>query len=178
MANKSVPQEVQDLLNSLRKLLTEAVGEKSALAVEDNIIKLWVKCYFLLENNILTNDDLLDLDPALRDAFGKIIKVREATYSPNHGIADDVIEKHLRMIHEDLTRVESGLSKLLTPHLKPKSIQRIHQIFNVIGTITFLKTAIVQPPPPNDTEFLKDELDDLVAVMERYLAFQYYRGEN
>ena len=45
MAKAAVPEEVQRLINSLRVLLQTHIGEQEALEVEDNIIKLYIKCF-------------------------------------------------------------------------------------------------------------------------------------
>jgi len=181
VAKSSVPEPIQKLINALRILLARNIGENEAIIVEDNIIKLFVKCFCLEEDGELKIQEFNKMDIPMRQAFGLISKLRDQTVVRKIG-DEELVDETLKKIREYLRLTETALTTILTPHLKPKSIQRIAVIFRHVGNPAFLKKAIVTPTPAELNEskvvFLEEEIDSLCIAMDKYLSHHFYQDES
>jgi len=178
MAKAAVPEEVQRLINSLRVLLQTHIGEQEALEVEDNIIKLYIKCFCLEEDGQLKLEEFLAMDLPMRQAFTSISKLRDQTVS-RRADTERIMEEGIAKIRDHFRETETKLTTLLTPHLKPHTISKIGVIFKHVGNPVFLRKCIVAPPPgrEQDYKFLEEEIDSLCSAMDKYLSIHYYQDE-
>jgi len=178
MAKAAVPEEVQRLISSLRALLQTHVGEGPALEVEDNIIKLYVKCFCLEEDGQIKMEDFWQMDQPMRLAFAAISKLRDQTMARRPDAVAAATEG-IKVIQGHLRETETRLTHLLTPHLKPHTISKIGIIFKYIGDPMFLRKAIVAPlqGQAQPYNFLDDEIDNLCSAMDKYLSIHYYQED-
>jgi hypothetical protein len=178
MAKAAVPEEVQRLINSLRVLLQTHIGEQEAMEVEDNIIKLYVKCFCLEEDGQIKMEEFLAMDQPMRLAFTSISKLRDQTVARKANSAQ-IIEEGIAKIRDHMRETENRLTNILTPHLKPHTISKIGVIFKHVGNPVFLRKCIVAPPPgqAQDYTFLEEEIDSLCLAMDKYLSVHYYQDD-
>lgn len=177
MAKAAVPEEVQRLINSLRVMLQTHIGEQEALQVEDNIIKLYVKCFCLEEDGQVKMEEFLVMDQPLRQAFTAISKLRDQTVARKAN--NELIQAGIAKIRDHFRETETKLTALLTPHLKPHTISKIGVIFKHVGDQSFLIKSIVAPSPGQAQvyTFLEDEIDSLCSAMDKYLSIHYYQDD-
>jgi len=122
------PEEVTNLVTALKHIVErESKSSKKANEIEENIFKLGVKAYFLLNDKRITMDDLLVADKPLRSALELLAKCHDhAKYSrvPNEGL---LMEK-FGEVEKKMKEGGELLSKTLEPHLKPKTIQMLKEL--------------------------------------------------
>jgi len=79
------PEEVTNLVTSLKRIVEKDSGSsKKASEIEDAIFKVGIKCYFLIQGNKFTMNQLLAADQPLRQALEVLAKCHDhAKFSRN-----------------------------------------------------------------------------------------------
>jgi len=162
LGKKIIPPQARGLLKGLRNIIAKVYNQKRAEEVEKGIIKLVVKAKICIDDKKVSEDDFLQADAPLRKAFNVIVDlfdyfgepITEKTKASFQGAAN-----HLK---------EAGniLSNLMKPHVQPKNLARLHDIFDILGSVDFFTKAWGTP------EITKD-MEDLVDAMNKYTQFNF-----
>jgi len=167
ISRRLADDETLQLLKNLKVVIKKDSGnQKKAEEIEDDIMKIAVKSFFLVDNKVIPGDAFLDVDGPIRKAFELIVKVwdkKDRSTPDSLKVAFNAIEGHLH-------KAEQVLIKILLPHLKPKSIARIKNIFNYVGSAKFLNNIMMDPE-------LEDEVHELVKALEYYTQFYHYKED-
>jgi len=154
-----IPEDIKLLLRSIRNVVVVVGGDSSAsrdLAdrLERNAIKIVVKCYFLWENKVIALSDFQRVEPPLKQALKLLLTV----FDHVEKIKDDnmkkmVLDEKFTIVSVLLQTVRDNLVSLLQPHLKPKSIGRIHETFEKIAYTDFFLKAWGDPNLKSDVSY-------------------------
>jgi len=68
------PEEVKNLIASLKRIVEKETSSKRAAEIEENIFKIGVKAYFLIDGGKCKFDDLLAADKPVRQALDLLAK--------------------------------------------------------------------------------------------------------
>lgn len=166
MMKRLADDDTKQLLTALKKVVGKYFDEKRANEIENSIIKLAVKCYFLVENKSLSSESFLDVDGPIRSAFELISKI----YDKMHRVNEEALREAFGRVSKDLQKTESVLEGLLLPYVKQKTLQRLKDTFSCLSNPKFL-FAVFQD------EELEDEIHDLVKAMEYYTQFHVYKDK-
>jgi hypothetical protein len=167
MTRRLADEETLNLLRNLKIVIKKDSGSaKKAEEIENDIMKIAIKSFFLVDNKVIPGDAFLDVDGPIRKAFELMVKVwdkKERTSPESLKVAFNTIEQHLK-------KAEQVLTKILLPHLTAKSIQRVKNIFSYVGSARFLSNIMM------DNE-LEDEVHELVKAIEYYTQFHHYKED-
>lgn len=117
-----VPDIVLNTLDSLKRFVRLIDGEEKAENFEKNILRLSTKVALLFKNSKLHHDDVKILHQPLNKVYTLIIDGHE-------GLPSFKIEN----LFDTLSTVKVLLFKLLTPHFKPKSVNRLTSVFDYVS---------------------------------------------
>jgi len=157
-----VNEETKLLLVALKRIVSKVENNKVAEEIEDNMMKIITKAFFLEKDKKITIADFLVADAPLREAFELLIKMRDFS----HRMKPSTVQENLLRVHNYLVQVEKILAEMLMPHLKPKSIKRLGRTFGLLGSEEFLQKAW-------SDEALEEERDLLTDAMSRYTQFHF-----
>jgi len=162
LGKKIIPAQARGLLKALRRILSKVYGEKRAREVEKGIIKLVVKAKICIDDKKVGEDDFLQADAPLRKAFNVIVDLYDYYGDPvntKSKLAFETASKHLQEVGVILTN-------LMKPHVQPKNLQRLRDVFEVLSAVDFYVKAWENPDTGKD-------LDDLVDAMNKYTQFNF-----
>jgi len=161
------PEEVTNLVKALKLIIErDTKSSKRANEVEDNIYKLGIKAFFLLDAKKITMDDLLIADKPLRTSLELLAKCHDhAKYSraPNDKLLMEKFGEVEKKMHEG----GQLLAKTLEPHLKPKNITMLQELVDFIGSSERLFRIFKDVT-------LDEELQELISASEHYTQFHFY----
>merc|ERR1711943_158405 len=152
-----VNEETRLLIVSLKKIIAKVANE-----IEENLIKIITKAFFLEKDKKITLDEFLEADDPLRSAFETLVEMRYY----RHRMKPETVQQRLKFVHDKLVTVEKTISQMLVEHLKPKSMQRISRTFGLLGSAAFLDKAWGDPE-------LEEERDLLTDAMNKYTQFHF-----
>jgi hypothetical protein len=162
--NKVIDAETKKLLDCIRNLVTAESGS-SALAekLERNAVKIVIKSYFLWENKSVPLEEFQQVEVPLKQA----LKILLAVYDNLSKVKDpamkaQVLDEKFTVVAVLLDSVKEILIKLLSAHMKPKSIGRINEIFLQIARRDFLLKCYTD-------ESLKDDVGYVVGFIRSYI---------
>jgi len=159
---KIVNEETTTLINALKALVTSESSEKKAKELEENIVKIAVKAYLLVDNKYLKGEQFLVADKPLRDAFNLLVKVFNGR---TRAKKERVIEA-LQKVEGFLKQAEKVITDLLGPHLSGKNMMKLGSIFGTVANLKFLESVFY-----NDD--VSAELEKLIDAMDYYTQFHY-----
>jgi len=157
-----VNEETKLLIVSLKKIIARVENKKVAEEIEDNLVKIITKSFFLEKDKKITMDQFLVADAPLREAFETLVEMRDY----RHRMRPETVKQRLNLVHERLGSVEKIITAMLVDHLKPASIQRVARTFGLLGSSDFLDKAWGTPE-------LEEERDLLTDAMNRYTQFNF-----
>jgi len=161
------PEEITNLVRALKHIVErDSRSPKKANEVEENIYKLGVKAYFLIDGGKITIEDLLDADRPLRQALELLAKCHDhAKFSraPNQVLLLEKFKEVEKKLHEGA----DILAKLLEPHLKPKSLKTLRELVDYIGNSERLGKIFQDGS-------LDEDLQELISATEHYTQFHFY----
>jgi len=158
-----VNDETKSLLEALKRIVkSESGSQKKADDLENNIIRIAVKSFLLVENKKLQADDFLVADKPLREAFELMVKV----FNGRKRVKPKKIQEALGKVEALLKKAEEVITNLLAPNLTSKNMLKISQAFGCIADVKFLVTVF-------KNEELEPDLDKLIDAMEYYTQFHY-----
>merc|ERR1712232_43964 len=157
-----VNEETRLLIVSLKKIIAKVESSKVANEIEENLIKIITKAFFLEKDKKITLDEFLEADDPLRSAFETLVEMRDY----RHRMKPETVQLRFKFVHDKLVTVEKTISQMLVEHLKPKSMQRISRTFGLLGSAAFLDKAWGDPE-------LEEERDLLTDAMNKYTQFHF-----
>jgi len=161
------PEEITGLIRGLKHIVErDSKSAKKANEVEENIYKLGVKAFFLLDGQLITIDDLLLADKPLREALELLAKCHDhAKFSrqPNPKLLMEKFEEVEKKFHEG----GSILGKLFEPHLKPSNLKILQDLVDYIGNSERLFKIF-------QDSSLDEDLQELISASEHYTQFHFY----
>lgn len=110
----AVPEELRLLLFALKRMVAASISQKKAEEIEDNIMKLIVKCAILESSKLITIDSLLQADEPLREAFDVLLVMRDS----GERMRPEVLSKKIQTVSDHLSQVERNFANTLMPHVK------------------------------------------------------------
>jgi len=168
------PEEVKNLIKATTNLVEKegkgtATTEK-AKEIEENIFKIGVKTFFILNEGQLTMDDIIKADAPLRSAMELLSKCYDhAKYSKK--VDDKALIVHFANVNKQALEAAAILTKLLEPHMKPKNLSKIKETIDFLTNPDFLLKVF-----KDDT--LDDDLQELISAMEHYTQFHFYSDKS
>jgi len=161
------PEEVTNLIKALKHIIErESKSSKKATEIEENIYKIGVKAFFLIDAKKVTLDELLIADKPLRAALELLVKCHDhAKYSraPN----DKLLMEKFAEVQKKMQEGGVLLAKTLEPHLKPKNILMLQDLVSYISDAERLFKIFKDPA-------LDEELQELMSASEHYTQFHFY----
>jgi len=162
LGKKIIPQQARGLLKGLNNIVTKVYGAKRATEIEKSIIKLIVKAKICIDDKKVTEDDFLQADAPLRKAFNVIVDLYDFYGDP----VNDRMKASFTTAANHLKEVGNIISALMKPHVQPKNLQRLKDVFDVLGNVDFFIATWQNP----DTG---KEMEDLVDAMNKYTQFNF-----
>jgi len=163
----SAPEEVTNLVKSVKTLVEKQTkSSKAATDVENNIMKLGIKAYFIIDDGRMKLDDLLLADKPLRQALELLSKCYDhARYSkaPNKKALLDKFNQIQKLFEE----TADILARILKDHMSEKNIGKLRDTLGLLGNAEFLAKVF-------DDETLDEPLQDLISAAEHYTQFHFY----
>jgi len=166
LMKSQAPEEITNLLLSFKKILEQTKGSKVATELENAVLKIGIKCYFIIDDGRVKMEDLLTADKPFRTALEQFQKCYDhIRYSRN---------PNKKALHEKFVQIkdliQSGgeiLKKLLEPHVKPKNLAMLSRTIDVIADADFLMAIFID-------ESLDEPLQELISAGEHYTQFHFY----
>jgi len=109
-----VNEETRLLIVSLKKIIAKVETSKIANEIEENLIKIITKAFFLEKDKKITLDEFLEADDPLRSAFETLVEMRDY----RHRMKPETVQQRLKLVHDKLVTVEKIISQMLVEHLK------------------------------------------------------------
>jgi len=154
-----IPEDINKLLKSVRNVIVVVNGDTTAARemadkLEKNTIKTVVKCYFLYQNKLINLSDFQKVEPPLKQA----LKLMLTVYDNIEKIRDEsmkkmVLDEKFTIVSVLLQSVRDNLGSLLQSHVKPKSIERIHETIDKIAYTEFFLKAWSDPLLKEDVNY-------------------------
>lgn len=157
-----VNEETKLLIVSLKKIIAKVESRKVAEEIEDNLMRIITKSFFLEKAKKITLDEFLEADAPLREAFENLVEMRDY----RHRMRPETVKQRLNVVHERLGNVEKIITAMLVDHMKPANVQRIARTFGLLASQDFLDKAWGTPE-------LEEERDLLTDAMNRYTQFHF-----
>lgn len=104
-----VNEETRLLIVSLKKIIAKVESRKVAEEIEDNLIKIITKSFFLEKDKKITLDQFLVADEPLRAAFETLVEMRDY----RHRMRPETVKQRLKLVHDKLGSVEKIISAML-----------------------------------------------------------------
>jgi hypothetical protein len=162
----SLPDEITALISALRVAAEKELDAKKGVEVEKSILKLSIKVYFLITGGKLSSDDLLLADKPLRTALEMLSKCHDhARYSQK--VNESLLKEKLEIVQNNLYEAGAILTKVLTPHLKPKNVAMVKRLLQLIGNAPFLFKLLMD-------NSLIEETHELITAGDHYCQFHFY----
>jgi len=158
----AVPDEIRTLIVSLKLIVAKIDSPKTADEIEENLIKLILKAFFLENQGLVTAEDFLVADKPLREAFEVLVTMRDQRSL----MKKNKVDESLTIVNKNLKDVEKVVSNLFASHVKPHTMKRIAVTFSVLNSPEFLGKGW-------NCNDLREERDELAEAMNRYLSFHF-----
>jgi len=163
----NAPEEVKNLVNSMKRVVErEAKSAKKADEIEAAVFKIGIKAYLLMDSGQLKIHDLLAADKPLRAGLEVLQRIHDHakfTRNPN----EKLMYEKLGEVNANLQQGRDVLIKILSPHVKPKTIILIKDTIDYLGNPDRLMKIF-----QDDT--LGDDLQELISAAEHYTQFHFY----
>jgi len=156
--NKVIDAETKKLLACIRNLVTVESGS-SALAdkLERNAIKIVIKSYFLWENKSVPLEEFQKVEVPLKQALRILLAVYDnISKVEDPAMKTQVLDEKFTVVAVLLDNTKDILTKLVSPHMKPKSIGRINEIFQQIARRDFLLKCFSDDSLHEDVSYTVD----------------------
>ena len=114
MAVKNVVnEETKLLIVALKRIVTKVENAKMATEIEDNLMKIITKSFFLEKDKKITVENFLRADEPLRESFNILVEIRDY----RHRMQGEAMAKRLAVVHDRLVIVEGIITDMLQPFL-------------------------------------------------------------
>jgi len=158
-----INDETKSLIDALKRIVKRESGDdKKAADLENNIIKIAIKSFMLIDKGKLDAEEFLKADAPLREAF----ELLGRCYTARHRVQREVFEDALRRVEGHLKDAEEIITNILAPYLRPKNMFRISAAFGILADAQFLNHVYTDPE-------METDLEKLIDAMEYYTQFHY-----
>jgi hypothetical protein len=120
-----VNEETKLLIVSLKKIIAKVESRKVAEEIEDNLMRIITKSFFLEKAKKITLDEFLEADAPLREAFENLVEMRDY----RHRMRPETVKQRLNVVHERLGNVEKIITAMLVDHMKVQDFMYFLKIF-------------------------------------------------
>jgi len=161
------PEEVKNLIKATTNLVEkDNKNSEKAKEIEENIFKIGVKVFFILNEGQLTMEEVLKADKPLRAAMELLSKCYDhAKFSKR--VDDKGLVAKFGEVHQQALEAGEILTKLLEVHMKPKNLVKIKETIQYLTNPDFLLKVFKD-------DSLDEDLQELVSAMEHYTQFHFY----
>jgi len=166
------PEEVKNLIKATTNLVEKddtnnnKKNTEKSKEIEENIYKIGVKIFFILNEGQLTLEDVLKADKPLRSAMEIISKCYDhAKFSKK--VDDKGLIYKFTEVHKQALEASEILTKLLEVHMKPKNLVKIKETIEYLTNPEFLLKVFKD-------DSLDEDLQELISAMEHYTQFHFY----
>lgn len=129
--------------------------------LEQNALKIILKAGNLHGAGIITEKDLKPAEEPLRKALRLILKVYDNLHKLPPELQAKTLEEKFYVIAILFENVQEALKKLLSPHLKEASIQRIDDTFRIMANHVFFRDVWANKALSEDVKFAMDFMREL-----------------
>jgi len=144
----------------------ESKSSKKANDIEENIFKVGIKSYFLIDGGICKLDDFLEADRPWRQALEIMIRCHNhAKYSRN--VNQELLREKLTEAVKNINEVVTILTKLLTGHMKPNNVARVNDVASYFADVDRMLKIF------NDVS-IENDLQELIEAADHYTQFHFY----
>jgi len=162
LGKKIIPPQARGLLKGLRNIIAKVYNAKRAEEIEKGIIKLVVKAKICIDEKKVTEEEFLQADAPLRKSFNIVVDLYDYFGEP----LSDKTKMSFQVAAGHLKEVGNILANLMKPHVQPKNLARLIDIFDVLGSVDFFTKAWATPE-------INKEMEDLVDAMNKYTQFNF-----
>jgi len=162
IGKKIIPPQARGLLKGLRNIIAKVINPKKAEEVEKGIIKLVVKAKICIDDKKVTEEEFLQADAPLRKAFNIVVDLYDYFGEP----LSEKSKMSFQVAAGHMKEVGTILTNLMKPHVQPKNLQRLIDIFDVLGSVDFFIKVWGSPE-------IGKEMEDLVDAMNKYTQFNF-----
>jgi len=155
-----INEETKLLLVALKRIISRVENSKKADEVENNIMKILTKAYFLDRDKKIDADEFDAVDNPMRETFEILVFMRDY----RERLKPSTVDEKFKIVQSNLKKIEEIITNILINHLKPNNIVRIGMIFGLLSSINFLNEAW-------SDETIEDERNLLADAMNRYTQF-------
>ena len=165
---KIMDKETQELLVRVKHIIAVYTGDpEEAEDLEQNALKIIMKAYNLHSANIISENDFKPADEPLRKALRLILKVYDNLHKLPVEMQKKTLEEKFYVIAILFENVQDALKKLLTPHLKEASINRIDDTFKIMATHEFFHSCWSNEALAEDVKYAMDYMRELTLENEK-----------
>jgi hypothetical protein len=161
---KVIDDDIKQLLSCIKNIIAVESGSRElADRLEKNTIKIAVKAYFLWENQTVPLSDFEKLEGPLKQSLRILLAVYDGIEKvKDPAMKAEVLDEKFTVVAVLLDSVKDALTAVLSPHVKPKSIQRIHDTFATIARRDFFLHSFSEPS-------LKPDVSHVITYVRSYI---------
>jgi hypothetical protein len=166
------PKEVMNLIAALKSIIEkDTKSTKKANEIEDNILRIGVKVYFLVSEGKLDPSQVMVAEKPMRNALALFITCRNHVFdvhqSKTRKLKEDILLAKLQQVEQLVKEGAENLIMALTNLILPRNIKRIQDTVAYIGDHQVLFRILM------DRSF-DSELYYLTSAAEHYSQFHFY----
>jgi len=160
------PEEVTTLILAIKKIVEKRDNPKRAVEIEENIYKIGIKAYFIVDRGQLKMEAFLAADQPLRRALELLAKCFDyAKFSRNPN--PKALHEKLEEVQKHIIQGADILMKLMEPFIQSKNLQKIKDTVGYLGNAEFLFKSF-------GDSAIENELQELISACEHYTQFHFY----
>lgn len=169
------PPQMTELINALKTLVQRETGSsRKANDMENNVLRVGVKMYFLVVDGKLEPRQVLLADQPLRQALkvfgGCRDHVSAVRFSGRITLKKDLLETRLEEVAMLVRQAGEHLTESLQPYVRPANIQRINDTVAYFGNPEVLMRVLLD-------ETYEPDLDVLMLAAKHYAQFHFYEED-
>jgi len=155
-------EEVQHLLETIKKISTKHANKTTANRVEKILIRLLIKMAFQFEKKNLTVETLVSVERPLREAMELLSKhynTRVRRYTRRNGDMQSFVR-----VEALAGQAKEELYVKMQPYLTPKNLSNLRFLFDTLSNAKFLSDVFNDPDLPDEL----DEIDDAITAYTQF----------
>ena len=108
-----INEETKLLLVALKRIITKVENQKKADEIENNIMKILTKAYFLDRDKLINTDDFDQVDEPMRETFEILVYMRDY----RERLKPTTVEEKFRTVQKNLRKIEEIITNILINHI-------------------------------------------------------------
>jgi len=169
------PREMVELLDALKTLVQKETGSSAkSKEVENDILRVGVKLFVLLNDSKVTLNQVLVAEKPLRKALSVFVSCYNHVFAVRNSnkitLKKDLLQDKLDEVAKLVRQSGDSLAESLVNHMRPSNIQRICDLMAYFGNPEVLMRVLL------DASF-EAEVDLLVHAAEHYSQFHFYEED-